>query len=581
MFRTQRNDNVKEDIDMKKEQIIGFVKEAPAYVRSHWKTPGKGEHLSLSEMLAYMFTQAGTYVFMTFSAIMCFGSTYFTGSIMGIANVDFATIGIIGTVIGYVLIFLNPIGTLIYENHGKLNKKMKIFAITSYSLQILIGIGCYFIPSTSFEFIIKGLPQLVGNNLLVAGITNYWNWGVRRLFSEKYGRLKPILLLSGIPSAVLMSIIPFLPVQNLSYTNKLVILNLAFSLMNYFYQNYINVGGLVTFMTPNSQERQKLFSIVPIISGAFSSIISLFLPMLIATTGGYLNLKTYKVFVPIFCFTGALMSLAVIKCKERVIEQKGEQRKEVTFFKGAKQVLQNKYFWIVNISNVLGQWQWLIGNLLAWWFIYSLRMEWFSGVAANIVVIGMTAGNIACPILTSKFEKRTILIISRYSTMLMALGIVLAVKMENVVIFLIAMFLKNTIQPVVDGVNQGINADIQHYHQWKFGERADSMSGIFSWFLNPVIALSGYIMPLILKSFGFTSDWDVLYDSVILNKVFSAYTWGTILSILLLTIPYFFYDLTKEKYNLCIKELEERAGVKHDEETPQDTPEAVKEGGLA
>lgn len=562
---------------MKKEEIIGFVKEAPAYVKTHWKSPGKGEYLSLSEMLAYMFTQAGTYVFMTFAGIMCFGSTYFTGSIMGIANVDFATISIIGTVISYILIFLNPIGALIYENHGKLNRKMKIFAIVSYTAQIVIGIGCYFIPATAFEFIIKGMPQLIGNNLLVAGITNYWNWGVRRLFSEKYGRLKPILLLTGIPSAILMSIIPFLPVQNLSYTNKLIILNFAFSLMNYFYQNYINVGGLVTFMTPNSQERQKLFSIIPIISGAFSSVISLFLPMLIATTGGYLNLKTYKVFVPVFCFVGAFMSLAVIKCKERVIEQSGENRKEVTFFKGAKQVFQNKYFWIINISNVLGQWQWLIGNLLAWWFIYSLRMEWFSGVAANIVVIGMTAGNIACPILTSKFEKRNILIISRYATMIMAFGIVLAVKMENVVIFIIAMFLKNTIQPVVDGVNLGISADVQHYHQWKFGERADSMSGIFSWFLNPVIAVIGYIMPYILKLVGFTSDWDVLYDSAILNKVFTIYSWGTIASIFLLTIPYFFYDLTKDKYEKCIVELKQRAGVETDDNS-QMLNEVVQEG---
>lgn len=558
---------------MKKEQIIGFIKSAPAYVKTHWKTPGKGEYLSLSEMLSYMFTQAGTYVFMTFASIMNFGSTYFTGSIMGIANVDFATISIIGTVLSYVLIFLNPVGTLIYENHGRLNRKMKIFAIISYTLEILIGTGCYFIPATSFEFILKGLPQIVGNSLLISGVSNFWTWGVRRLFSEKYGRLKPILLLTGIPAAILMSVIPYLPVQNMTYTNKLIILNLAFGLMNFFYQNYINVGGLVTFMTPNSQERQKLFSIVPIISGAFSSVISLFLPMLIATTGGYLNIKTYKVFVPIFCFVGALMSLAVIKCRERVIEQKGENRKQVTFFKGAKQVLKNKYFWIINISNVLGQWQWLIGNLLSWWFIYSLRMEWFSGVAANIVVIGMTAGNIACPILTSKFEKRNILIISRYATLIMALGIVLAVKMENIVIFIVAMFLKNTIQPVVDGVNQGISADVQHYHQWKFGERADAMSGIFSWFLNPVIAVSGYIMPYILKMIGFTSDWDVLYDSVILNRVFTVYAWGTIISIFLLTIPYFFYDLTREKYNMCIKELEERAGMTQNE--PAESEAAV------
>ena len=61
---------------------------------------------------------------------------------------------------------------------------------------------------------------------------------------------------------------------------------------------------------------------------------------------------------------------------------------------------------MINIANVFTQWHWLLNNLLSWWFVYSLRMEWFSGVAANIVVMGMTFGNILCPILTKKFQKR-------------------------------------------------------------------------------------------------------------------------------------------------------------------------------
>lgn len=548
-------------------EIKAKVKGAPAYVKRYWKTPNEGEYLSLSEMIAYTAMQGGTYIFMTFSGIMTFAATYFTGSIMGISNLDFTIIGIMGTVIGYALIFFNPIGVLIYENHGRLSPKMKIFAHIAYSAEIILGICCYFIPSQGFEFIIKGFPQLVGNNLLIAGLTNYLTWGIRRAFSAKYGRLKPILLLFGFPSAIIMSVIPYLPLLEMSYTKRLIVLNFAFSLLNFFYQNWINVGGLVAFMTPNSQERQRLYSIVPIIAGFFSSVISLFLPVLISVTGGYLNLKTYKVFVPIFSFIGAFVSLAVVKCKERVIEAPIEKRAKVTFFKGAKNVLKNKYFWIINISNVLGQYQWLIGNLLGWWFVYSLRMEWFSGVAANIVVVGMTLGNIACPVLTRKFEKRNILLISRAVIILMTLGIVLAVKMGNIYVFLIALTLKNTISPVVDGVNSGFGADVQIYHQWKYGERADSMSGLFTWFLNPVSMIISYIVPYLLKLSGFTSDWDVLYDSAILTKVFSIYGWATIVSLALATLPYIFYDLTKEKYEICVKELQER--LKESEEAEE------------
>lgn len=543
---------------MKFGELKTKVQGAPAYVKRYWKTPNEGEYLSLSEMVAYTATQAGTYVCATFSAIMAFSATYFTGSIMGISNLDFTIISIMGTVIGYLLIFFNPIGVLLYENHGRLTPKMKIFAHCAYSAEIIIGICCYFIPSEGFEFIIKGFPQLVGNNLLVAGVTNYLTWAIRRAFSAKYGRLKPFIVLCGFPTAILMSIIPYLPLLEMSYTKRLIILNLAFSFMNFFYQQWMNVAGMVAFMTPNSQERQRLYSIVPIITGFFPSVINMFLPMLISTTGGYLNLKTYKVFVPIFAFAGAFMSLASIKCKERVIEKPIEEREKVTFFKGAKNVLKNKYFWIINISNVFGQYQWLIGNLLAWWFIYSLRMEWFSGVAANIVVLGMTLGNLLCPVLTRKFEKRNILLISRALIILMSLGIVFAVKLGNIYVFLIALSLRNAIMPVVDGVSSGFGADVQIYHQWKYGERADSMSGVFSWFLNPVTMAISYIVPYLLKLSGFTSDWDVLYDSAILTKVFSIYGWATIASLALATIPYFFYDLTKEKYEICVTELKAR-----------------------
>ena len=247
---------------MKIGEIMAKAKGAPAYIKRYWKTPNEGEYLSLSEMTAYTLTQAGTYIFMTFSSIMTFAATYFTGSIMGISNLDFTIIGIMGTVIGYIFIFFNPIGVLLYENHGRLTPKMKLFAHIAYSAQIIIGICCYFIPSQGFEFIIKGFPQLVGNNLLIAGITNYINWAIRRAFSAKYGRMKPFIIICSIPSAIMMSVIPYIPFTEMSYTKRLIILNFAFSLLNYFVQQWINVTGIVAFMTPNSQERQRLYSIV-------------------------------------------------------------------------------------------------------------------------------------------------------------------------------------------------------------------------------------------------------------------------------------------------------------------------------
>ncbi len=539
-------------------EMVTKVKSVPGYVKSHWNTPNEGEYLTLKEMAAYTMSQAGTYIYMTASGIVTFTASLFCGAIMEIPAMDFYLINLITTIIGYVIMFTNPVGMLIYENHGRLTPKMKVFAHATYFGQLLLGLLCYFIPANTFEGFMMGAPQIAGNIFVCNGLTGYITWIIRRLFCAKHGRVKPFILSCALPSAIILSIIPYLPVQNVAYVVKLTVLHFAFTMMNFFYNNFSGVNGLVAFMTPNSQERQKLYSIVPIITGFAPSVINIFFPILIATTGGYTSLKTYKIFVPIFALIGAFCSLAALFCKERTIEEEIETRKKVSFFEGAKNALKNKYLWMINISNVVGQWQWLIGNLLQWWFIYSLREQTLYGLAASVVVIGMTPGNLLCVWLTKKFQKRDLLIASRAASIIAIFGMLFAIKTENIFIFLASLFIRNFLQTIDSGVSTGLGADVQIYHQWRFGERCDSISGVFTWFTNPLNLALGYFSPWILELMGFTSDWDVLYDTEICANVFSVHVWFTIISLFLATVPFIFYNFTKEKHDMCVKELQER-----------------------
>lgn len=539
-------------------EMVTKVKSVPGYVKSHWNTPNEGEYLTLKEMAAYTMSQAGTYIYMTASGIVTFTASLFCGAIMEIPAMDFYLINLITTIIGYVIMFTNPVGMLIYENHGRLTPKMKVFAHATYFGQLLLGLLCYFIPANTFEGFMMGAPQIAGNIFVCNGLTGYITWIIRRLFCAKHGRVKPFILSCALPSAIILSIIPYLPVQNVAYVVKLTVLHFAFTMMNFFYNNFSGVNGLVAFMTPNSQERQKLYSIVPIITGFAPSVINIFFPILIATTGGYTSLKTYKIFVPIFALIGAFCSLAALFCKERTIEEEIETRKKVSFFEGAKNALKNKYLWMINISNVVGQWQWLIGNLLQWWFIYSLREQTLYGLAASVVVIGMTPGNLLCVWLTKKFQKRDLLIASRAASIIAIFGMIFAIKTENIFIFLASLFIRNFLQTIDSGVSTGLGADVQIYHQWRFGERCDSISGVFTWFTNPLNLALGYFSPWILELMGFTSDWDVLYDTEICANVFSVHVWFTIISLFLATVPFIFYDFTKEKHDMCVTELQKR-----------------------
>ena len=188
--------------------VLTKVKSAPSYIKEHWNSPAQGEYLSLKEMAAYTASQGGTYIFITASNIVTFSTAYFCGAIMEIPAMDFYMINLVSTIIGYILLFINPANMLIYENHGRLSPGMKKFAHASYMGQILVGLVCYFIPANTFEAIMMGLPQIVGNILFLGGVTNYITWFIRRVFCAKYGRLKPFVVGCALPSAILISIIP-------------------------------------------------------------------------------------------------------------------------------------------------------------------------------------------------------------------------------------------------------------------------------------------------------------------------------------------------------------------------------------
>ena len=84
------------------------------------------------------------------------------------------------------------------------------------------------------------------------------------------------------------------------------------------------------------------------------------------------------------------------------------------------------------------------------------------------------------------------------------------------------------------------------------------MIGIFSWFTTPVSTLLGLVAPALLRTFGFTSDWDVLFDSIVFSRVMYSYVILGCVGLVLCTIPFIWYDLTREMHDKCVAEIEER-----------------------
>ena len=527
-------------------------------LKENWNVPKPGEYTSIKEFLFYCLGIMGVCGF-TFicNDTVAFTATYLCGSIFEIKMMDFTIITFISLAVKYLTLYVESISMTIFENLGHLSKEKTRRAIIAYAVCLGAGVVCYFIPSAPFEVIIKGLPQLVGNILVITGIGGPVNWFLRYKFCTKYGRYKPFLVTYGIPIAVITCLIPFVP-TTLPYTTKLVVLHFLFTLRSRFSALYYdNPKAIVALLTPNSVERQKYYSFGAIFLGGLRSVFRIVFPIMIASTGGYLSVKSYQLFVPILSVFSFGMAFFMIGVKERVASNR-ETTPKVEFGKSAKSLLRNKYFWIVNIAGVLGLWNAIADGVINYTLIYSLRIEWIVGIA-SIAGITSSLGNIAIPFLIKRFEKRTIIIWMRAVWALITAGYLLGLHFDNSVwILLFFIFLRSGISAGCGGLTDGLNADILDYHQWKTGERADNMINIFGWFTTPVSTALGFVAPALLKMVGFTSDWDVLFDSFIFGRAMRIYVYLGIVGLVLCTIPFFWYDLTREKHDFYVAEIAAR-----------------------
>ena len=535
------------------------------YVKNRWSSPAKGEYTNLQEFLSYCFGTMGICGF-TFllNDVVSFASGYFCGSIMEIKLMDFTVISIIAMVVKYATLYIESISMTVFESLGQLDKKKAKTARIAYILCAAIGIGCYFIPSAPFESIIKGLPQIVGNMLTVMGVGGLFNWFLRSKLCKKYGRYKPFMMLYGIPVAIFTVTMAFVP-PTLNYTTKIVLLHLLVTLRGRFSALYCdNPTAIVALITPNMVERQKYYSVGGIFLGFFRSIFRIVFPIMIVKTGGYLSITSYRVFVPVLALASIIMGFAFIKVKERVAVSTNDTPK-IDFKKSAKSLLSNKYFWIINLSNMFALWNMLADGVINFIFIYKMRIEWIIGFL-SIVGVTSVVGNLLTPVLIKRFEKRTCILFMRSVWTAVTACYLIALKLESIPLLLLLIFIRSAISAACNGITNNMTADVLDYHQWKTGERADNMQGIFGWFTTPIGTALGLVSPFLFAKFGYTSDWDVLFDTQIFNNIMNVYVVLTVVGLIISTIPYIFYNYTREQHDNCVEEIRQRETLNTQEE---------------
>ncbi len=347
-----------------------------------------------------------------------------------------------------------------------------------------------------------------------------------------------------------------------------------------FFSTILNqcLVGIEQTISPVAQERANIGAFKGLVSNIPSSIVNVILPLgaglLFASSDNPMNnIEIYRWSFPI-CGLGCIIFVffAYFGTEERTIVHK-EYVAQVKFFDGTKQLLTNKYFWIITLYNVF------IGvrgniNMYLWICNYAIGGQNGSFVLSvcnillnNALVPGMLIG----PFLIKKLGKRNVMLISTIGFMVMSFMQLFTLKQPYLI--LVAIFFQNIFNGL-SYISTIMIPDVLDYQQWKTGKRLEGFWQNFSAFVTTIFGFfTSALMPLFMSfgGVGFGDNIDeALKDKTIMMDTFQSVTWLGIIFAVLSVIPIFFYDLSEKKHANYIRALRIRAAVKNYENNELD-----------
>lgn len=376
--------------------------------------------------------------------------------------------------------------------------------------------------------------------------------------NSKYGKFRPYLLYTGVPTAILLCFMAFIP-NDLHYSAKVAFIGVTYAFLMVFQALYAQAfTSLAQVLTPNGEERTSLLSVSMFIYSLGPSIVNMLLPILASFTGGMTDFKTYRIFFPIFSVVGIVLSIITFRgTTEKIVVSKDYVAK-VKFSEGIRQVAKNKYFWLINIHSILSGLKYGIGSILGWYCIYQLKSDAMLGIMNTVIGTASVPLMLLAPMLAKKMGKRNAVIWT--NLIRAAFCAAMLFTMDHAVLFFVFLYLATLTMGGDSVVTTSMTAEIFDYQQWKTGVRLEGfitqLGGMLTTFAG---MFTGLIVPYFYEYYGLQEDYTVLYDSAVRTPIFNILIITTIISCVICVIPMFFYNLKESDHQKIIEELKVRA----------------------
>lgn len=496
-------------------KVTALIRKVPDYARffvRHWNSPPPGKYLSFREWVIY-----------------CLGGT-------------------------------GAVGASVIPQYIGLTAGMYVAAALNVNVDHIVYVG-----------LITSIITIVTSPLVSYCIDNT---------NSKYGKFRPYLIWLPIPLLLCYFILgQVLPLIS-NYTLMLTVYTILYNIINFLNRIYsLAFNSISQVISPDISERTNIMSIGTFFTSLGPTLVSMIYPALanyIYSEGQVTGVNTIgaiKWLVPVMAVAFfALGLLSAFGNKERMVLPK-EFKQRQKFSDGIRKTFQNKYFWIVNISSVLGNFK-MIGSTFSTWIIlymiFPALIAQGKENAANlmqtiiITIIGdaCVPGMLFAPWFIKKFGKKKLIIFTTLASTVFTIPMIFF--SSNPIILLIMIYLITLFNGIQVVTGPAVNAQIYDYQQYKTGDRLEGFLSQFGAMITTACGMGfSFVAPAVYKHFGYIDDTAVLYTGDTLQNII---TWMCVIGVasgILAVIPYFFYDLSEERHSQIMDVLKIRANCQN------------------
>lgn len=503
------------------------------------------------------------------------------------------------------------------------------------------GIGVKFLAVMATNMILSATNVLIGNTLGVEPIDMYILYfisvivniplsGIRANIIDntrsKEGKYRPYIVKMGIPSAIVTILFVWFPYNQFgalfgegtffgksrAYVVTCTIILILNFIQNFFYYFFSEAyDNLIHVLSPNTQERADVSTIKGVVYSLAPSILSLAMPIFaqLLTNNNMYDIRLYRYIYPPLAILSVLLSIVVyVNTKEKIVQAKTHVI-QIKFMDSLREVLRNKYFWVIAMATWLGFLESSMTVVLGWLYNYGgicngATYSLITLICQNAGLVGM----LLAPFAIRKWGKRFVLISTNVLNIVfigLMFPVIRTIDMTGestsalhtwipLILLVVCYWMNNLMNAFMQILTPSVNADIRDYQQYVSGERIDGMFSTITAIGGLVTVASSGIVNLLYDRFGINTETaqQVMNDPEVMNKVlrngsvvsqviaesdtssisyFSLYDGNilqTVCGVLILAsivgavinvIPYFFYDLTELKQQGMVRVLKIRA----------------------